>query len=103
MLIALEWALKNWKVVAMAAFVLTASGFLWKAGYQYRAARDAAAQVKVLQGRLDAEQRATSAYRSQFLKDHAELSELKRRASETPPNSGPCLDRDASRRVRSIH
>lgn len=102
---AVAWFAKNWKV-AVAAVMALGAGFAYmhidKAAYQRRVAEEAAAQVKVLQGRLDTIAAINQAYTARYSEDQKQISKLEKEASETPPNSGPCLDRDAARRVRSI-
>jgi apolipoprotein N-acyltransferase len=103
---AVAWFAKNWKVAVAAAAVL-AAGFAYmqidKSAYQRRVSEEAAAQVRLLQGRLATLEAVNTQYASKVLTDAKAISELKRKASETPPNSAACLPLDATRRVRSIH
>jgi hypothetical protein len=73
-----------------------------KAAYQRRVAEEAAAQVKVLQGRLDTVNAINSAYNARYSTDQKAIAQLKKAASETPKNDAACLPLDAARRVRSI-
>jgi apolipoprotein N-acyltransferase len=102
---AVAWFAKNWKVAVAAAAVL-AAGFAYmqidKNAYQRRVAEEAAAQVKLLQGRLDTVGAINKAYTDRYLTDQKALSDLKRIARETPKNDAACLPLDAARRVRSI-
>jgi len=103
---AVAWFAKNWKV-AVAAVAVVVAGLAYqqidKSAYQRRVAEEAAAQVKTLQGRLNTVNAVNEAYGKRYASDQKELSELRKLARETPANSSPCLDRDAARRVRSIH
>lgn len=96
---------RNWKV-AVAAVAILAAGFAYmqidKTAYQRRVAEEASEKLKTMQYRLDATNALYVSYQKLYTADQKELSELKRRASETPPNGSPCLDRDAARRVQSI-
>jgi hypothetical protein len=95
---ALLWALKNWKALALVACVLA----IFTLGYKLRSAMDAYEQVATLQRRLGALQLTAKVDAQRAAVDAKRIQELERLASETPPNAGPCLDRDAARRVRAI-
>jgi apolipoprotein N-acyltransferase len=102
---AFAWFARNWKA-AVAALALLAAGFTYmqidKSVYQRRVAEEAASKVRVMEDRLRIMSAISKAYTDSYVVDQNALNELKRRASETPPNNAPCLDRDAARRVQSI-
>uniref|UniRef100_E6VL47 Uncharacterized protein n=1 Tax=Rhodopseudomonas palustris (strain DX-1) TaxID=652103 RepID=E6VL47_RHOPX len=102
---AVAWFAKNWKV-AVAALAVLGAGFAYmqidKNAYQRRVTEEAATKVRTMEDRLRIMNALSKAYTDRYVADQKELSELKRRASETPENSSPCLDRDAARRVQSI-
>jgi uncharacterized membrane protein len=102
---AVAWFSKNWKV-ALAALGVLALGFLYmqvdKSAYQRRVNEEKAAEIATLKHRIGALQLATKADADRAGKDQARIKELERLASETPPNTGACLDRDAARRVRAV-
>jgi thiol:disulfide interchange protein len=102
---AVAWFAKNWKV-AVAAAVVLALGFAYmqvdKNAYQRRVSEEAREQVEILQRRLGALQLTAKADAARSAEDQKRIAELERLASETPPNTGACLDRDAARRVRAI-
>lgn len=94
----LLWALKNWKLIALVAAVLS----IFTLGYKLRSAMDAYEQVETLKRRLGALQITDAVNAKRLAADSKTIAELERKASETPANSGACLDRDAARRVRSV-
>jgi hypothetical protein len=101
--------LTNWRLIAIVSAVLaalTGAGIVWhnidKAGYQRRAAEDAAAQVEVLKSRLGALQLTAASDAARAATDHAYIDQLETLSRETPKNDGVCLDADAARRVRAI-
>lgn len=102
---AIAWFAKNWKV-AIAAILLVCAGLGYqqidKNAYQRRVSEEAAAQVKVLQGRLDTLTAVSQADAERALAASAVITELERTASLTPPNDGPCLDANAASRVGDI-
>lgn len=95
---ALWFVLKNWKAFALVACVV----FIFTLGYKLRAAQDAYEQVETLKRRLGALQITTANDAKRLAADSKTIAELERKAGETPPNTGACLDRDAARRVRAI-
>lgn len=99
---AVAWFAKNWKV-AVAAIVVLAVALAYqqidKNAYERAVAAQAAAQVKVLQGRLAALNKINADNAEQALADAAEIQRLQQ---QTPPNSSPCLDVDAAKRIGAI-
>jgi hypothetical protein len=95
---AFAWAFKNWKLVLVALAITT----IFTLGYKLRAAYDAYEQVETLKRRLGALQITAKHDAARVAADAKTIAELERKASETPPNTGACLDRDAARRVRAI-
>ena len=65
-------------------------------------ANQAAARAARLEERLDTLNKANAADAAQALADAAELKRLREQASQTPPNGGPCLDKDAAKRIGEI-
>jgi len=102
---ALAWFAKNWKL-ALAALVVLALAFAYQQidrnAYQRRVSEEAATKVAIIQKRLEALNSLAEAYTARYEADQAELTKLKRIASETPINRSPCLDLNAARRVRDI-
>lgn len=102
---AVAWFAKNWKV-AVAALAVLAAGLAYqhidKNAYQRRVSEEAAAQVKVLQGRLDtlAKQSAADAARAKADADYIEA--LEALASETPPNDTPAIDKGTANRIGAV-
>jgi cell division protein FtsB len=101
----LAFILKNWKI-ALAAIVLVCFGLAYQKanmdGYKRRVNEEAAAQVKLLNDRIATMTLVTALDAQRAKDDQEKISELERLASETPPNTGVCLDADATRRVRAI-
>jgi hypothetical protein len=97
-LTAFWWAVKNWKLLALVAAVIS----IFTLGYKLRSAQDAYEQVETLQRRLGALQLVSKSDSIRAEKDAKRIQELEGLARETPRNDGPCLDRDAARRVRTI-
>jgi hypothetical protein len=102
---AVAWFAKNWKVAVAAGCVL-AAGFAYqqidKNAYQRRVAEEAAQQVRVLQGRLDALQAANQADAKRAATDAVTIDALRQQAAQTPANDAACLDGDAAKRVGDI-
>jgi hypothetical protein len=99
------WLLKNWKIAVGGLAVIAVLAMAWKIdrnGYQRRVNEDAQAKLVLMQGRLDTVEKLNKAYSALVLKDAAAISELERKASETPKNDAACLDRAAAGRVRAI-
>lgn len=97
--------LKNWKLAVAAAAVL-ALGLAYqqidKNAYQRRIAEEKQAELDHLKKQRDTANEIADADMERATKDAARIEELEQRVSQTPANSGPCLDIDAARRVRSI-
>lgn len=97
--------LRNWKL-AVGAVVLVCVGLAYQKanmdGYKRRVNEEAQAQIKVLNGRLDALQHVAAEDALRAQRDSTEIAQLKKLASETPKNDSACLDVDAARRVRAI-
>lgn len=109
MLSALSFLITNWRTIAIVSAVLaalTGAGVLWhnidKAGYQRKAAEDAAYQVEVLKRRLATIQLTAAVDAERSTKDRTYIDKLETQARETPKNDGVCLDAAAARRVRAI-
>lgn len=104
-LAAIAWFTKNWKAAVAAGFVLIA-GLAYqqvdKNAYQRRVAEEAAQQVKVLQGRLDALAVANEADSARATTDTAALDSLRQQAAQTPANNAACFDVEAAKRVGGI-
>jgi hypothetical protein len=103
MLAVIEFVLAHWRAALIGVAIASASVFCWKAGYQFKEAREAKAQIALLNKRIEVLNGINAAYNARYSEDQRKLADLKKRANETPPNSAACLDRDASRRVQSIH
>lgn len=99
---AASFLLKHWKLVL--AVVLLLGCFV--EGYHLRAKQDALAQAQAEANTLKARlatitlQQALDAKRAR--QDRATLETLQRITRETPPNTGPCLDRAATGRVQRV-
>lgn len=65
-------------------------------------ANQAKARAAKLEQRLATVVKVNADDAAQALKDAAELQRLREQASQTPPNSGPCLDKDAAKRIGGI-
>lgn len=65
-------------------------------------ARQAAAKVAILQGRLDAVTKAAEADAARAQEDALYIAALEASAGTTPPNAGPCLSEAAARRIGAI-
>jgi hypothetical protein len=65
-------------------------------------AKQAAARAAKLEQRLNAITTANAADAAKALVDAAELQRLREQANQTPPNSGPCLDESAAKRIGGI-
>jgi glucan phosphoethanolaminetransferase (alkaline phosphatase superfamily) len=102
---AVAWFAKNWKV-AVTAVVILGAGFAYmqidKNAYQRRVAEETAAEVNALKARIALTNAAAEREAKRAIADAEQISELKRKASETPPNAGECFDAAAADRVRSI-
>lgn len=102
---AVAWFAKNWKV-AVAAVVVLAAGLAYqqidKSAYQRRVSEEAAARVRLLQAHIDVLSKVTAADAEQAKKDAAEIETLRGMVSQTPANSGPCLDEGAAKRIGAI-
>lgn len=102
---AVAWFAKNWKV-AVAALVILAAGFAYmqidKNAYQRRVAEEAAAEVNALKVQIALTNAAAERDAQRAIADAEQISELKRKASDTPANSGECFDVNAADRVRAI-
>jgi len=99
----------NWRTTAITSAVIaavTGAGILWhnidKAGYQRKAAEDAAYQVDILQKRLATTQLTLAMDAERASKDKAYIDQLETLARETPKNDGVCLDAASAGRVRAI-
>jgi hypothetical protein len=102
---AIPWLLRNWKLALGALGVLAVVIFLWQVdrrGYQRRVNEEAQAKLVLMQERIDTVEKLNKAYTALVLKDAAAITELERKASETPKNDAACLDRAAAGRVRAI-
>lgn len=104
-LAAVAWFAKNWKV-ALAAVAVLVAGLAYqqvdKTAYQRRVAEEAAQQVELLQGRLDAIAKANEAYAKRAENDAAAMDALREQASQTPANDAACLPEDSAKRVGDI-
>lgn len=102
---AAAWLLKNWWIAICAALLLAGYYYgqqQWMAGFNDKANRDAKAAVVFLTKRIDALNAAAAEDAKRAEQDAKEISDLREKADATPPNAAPCLDIDATRRVRGI-
>ncbi len=65
-------------------------------------AKQAAAKVAILQGRLDALNKVAEADAARAAEDALYIAALEASAGITPPNAGPCLPADAAKRIGGI-
>lgn len=103
MLVAIEFVLAHWRAAMIGVALASASVFCWKAGYKFKEAREARAQIALLNHRIEVLNGINAAYNSRYAVDQKQIEQLRKKASETPPNSAACLDRGAAGRVQSIH
>lgn len=99
------WLTKNFWYV-LGAVVLVIAGLAYQSsnidGYKRKAAEDAQAQVLALSKRLLAANMSAALDAQRATADAYLNSRLDTLSRETPPNTGPCLDLAATRRVRAI-
>lgn len=97
--------LKNWKL-ALATIALIAAGFAYQnavtTGIKEQMAKDAAAQVKILNDRINALNKVSAADAQRAKDDSQRISELEDKARATPANNSACFDVNTTRRVRGI-
>jgi hypothetical protein len=97
--------LKNWKL-ALATIALIATGFAYQNavtnGIKIEMANEAAAQVKILNERIEALNKVSAADAQRAKDDSQRISELEDKARATPANNSACFDVDTTRRVRGI-
>lgn len=103
---AIAWFAKNWKF-AIAAVTVLALGFGYmqidKNAYQRRVAEEAAAKVAILQGRLDALNKAAEADAIRAQEDALYIAALESQANVTPPNAGASgIDAAAANRIGAV-
>jgi hypothetical protein len=94
--------LKHWKTVAAIGLLLGVfyQGYhLANKTHELRAAR---AEAQTLKARLATVTLTQALDAKRATADRLTLNTLERIANETPPNSGACLDRAATRRVQSV-
>ncbi len=100
-----SWVFKNWKM-ALAAIVVAIFGFMYQGavmhGINLQVARDAAAKMEILEGRIDTMNKTAALHNKRAEEDAAKIEELENQANETPANSGACIDVDSARRLRNI-
>lgn len=65
-------------------------------------AAQAVAQVKSLQARIALMNAVNRADAEQAAKNADEITRLRKLVGETPANTGPCLDKDAAKRIGNI-
>ena len=101
----MKWFAKNWKV-GVAAIAVLACGLAYqqidKNAYQRRVSEEAAQQVKMLQGRLEALAAVNEADAKRASDDAATIDALRETAANTPANDTPCLDTNAAKRIGDI-
>lgn len=102
---ALGFFLKNWKMI-VAAIVVAIFGFMYQgavtSGIKLQMEKDAAAQVELLQGRIDTLNTIAASHALRLKADDEYTDGLEDQASETPKNDTLCLDAAAASRVRAI-
>lgn len=102
---AIAWFAKNWKV-AVAAILLVCAGLGYqqidKNAYQRRVSEEAAAQVQVLQGRLDTLAAVTAEDAKSAKADSEYIKALETVIGDTPPNATVCLDAETSKRIGDV-
>lgn len=99
------YVFKNLKFAA-AGIALAVAGFMYQgavmSGVQLQLQKDMALKVALLQGRIDTSNKLSAEDAARAVIDFNEIERLKGLASETPANSGACLDRDSASRLRNI-
>jgi hypothetical protein len=102
---AVAWFAKNWKV-AIAALGVLAAGFAYqqidKNAYQRRVSEEAAQQVNALQAKVNALSEINHAAAVLAVEAQKKADDLHAAANNTPANSAPCFDLNASKRVGGI-
>lgn len=102
---AFAWFTKNWKAAGAAVCIVMAGLFYQSAdlgGYKRRVDEEKAQEIALLHDRLATMSLITSLDAQRVLADAQSNYKLERLSLETPANAGPCLDRAAAGRVRSI-